>query len=348
MAHQFTLQQMKTFCLQFTAVNSVQNLFELLMVDESQYNSICANNVYNCFKIPKRTGGFRLIEEPSEVLKRLQAVLNDYLQSVYYFHGPDSSHGFIASPDNDSRVRRNILTNALAHVHAAYLVNLDLLDFFHYVTEQKVMEIFTSYPFYFSPEMGAYLVPLVTYKNRLPMGAPTSPVLSNFSMVLLDKMLLQYCKEQKIVYTRFVDDLSFSSQTNVGPEIIKNLVKQIEAFGFRINQKKLKHFGPEDKKLVTGVSIHQGTISLDEKYLSILENELMHFSHINRVRMYYRMQEVSVIEKYKCAIRGKLQFVKMVLGADHEDYKKLKKIWNRGNQWKKEDYGYFNWLEYFY
>ena len=92
-----------------------------------------------------------------------------------------------------------------------YLLNVDLLDFFHAVKRDRIYDIFRSKPFNFKRNLPDILADLTTYQARLPMGTPTSPVLSNFACRELDRGLLLFSENMLWTYTRYADDMSFSS-----------------------------------------------------------------------------------------------------------------------------------------
>ena len=121
----------------------------------------------------------------------MQSVLNDYLQAVYWLQKTSSAYGFVIRPTDARDEPRNIVTNAEQHLRKAWLLNADLEDFFHYVTADEVLRVFTEKPFEFPTDLANLLTRLTTLNGRLPMGAPTSPVLSNlaFQRVLFGRRM---------------------------------------------------------------------------------------------------------------------------------------------------------------
>lgn len=164
----------------FCSINSIRTLCRVLRIDQRKLQLLMSQPKYRSFKIPKRSGGVREIEVPGADLKRVLVQLNKYLQSVYLFERSHAAYGFIVGVRNDDD-RRCIVSNAKRHVGKKYLLNLDLKDFFHSVTRDKVIEIFDTPPFNFRRDLPVILADLVTHQGRLPMGTSTSPVLSNFA-----------------------------------------------------------------------------------------------------------------------------------------------------------------------
>ena len=184
------LQNKKKFC----NLRSVSELCLLLKTDKRKLELLANQPPYKTFTVPKKDGGERLIEAPGGPLKKVQGVLNRYLQSAYYLEKSAAAHGFVVGVRNDDD-RRNVLTNAQKHLGKTYLLNIDLRDFFHSVTRDQVLDILLKPPFKFKRQLPDLLADLLAYNGRLPMGAPTSPVLSNFACRELDRRL--YCDVER-------------------------------------------------------------------------------------------------------------------------------------------------------
>ncbi len=348
MAHNFTLSVMKSLKHQFLSIRTVHALCELLNIPEQTLPQIIQSITYRNFKQKKKSGGYRTIEDPYNELKEIQDTLNDYLQCVYFFCLPKGAHGFVATPDNDIKQKRNILSNAKVHLGSNYLLNIDLLDFFHHVTDDKIHLIFEQAPFHMEQPLIELLIQLVSYNGRLPMGAPTSPVLSNFALIHLDKVLHDLAGSKKWYYSRFVDDMSFSSALPITQHDVHELDAVIIHHGFKMNKSKIKFYGLEDIKVITGISLINDQLSLSDSYLNELRKELQNLKHMNLVNGYYRTEPPSYMDKYKKSLQGRLQFVKMVLGANQSAYKELNHIWIHANQIKQEEYGAMSWLDFDY
>lgn len=114
------------------------------------------------------------------------------------------------------------MTNAKKHINKKYLLNLDLKDFFHSVTREMVIQIFAESPFYFKRDLPEMPADLQTYNHRLLMGTPTSPVLSNLACRGLDEELIKLSEGMLWSYTRYADDMSFSSNQSIFAEKINS------------------------------------------------------------------------------------------------------------------------------
>ena len=233
---------------------------------------------YQRFSIPKKSGGERIISAPMPRLKRAQYwLLVNILDKVPV---TDSAQGFVKE--------RNIVSNALPHVGKAVIINLDLENFFPSISYPRVKGIYRQLGY--SEEVATLCAllsteaPTATYEldgqryyvktggAELPQGAPTSPALSNLLCRRLDKRLRGTAAKLGFVYSRYADDLTFSS-TGADNKVIKQLLwrvrKIIAAEGLKIHPKKTQVMRPHQRQEVTGVVVNQRP--------SVCRNELKKF-----------------------------------------------------------------------
>ncbi|MCB0583386.1 MAG: RNA-directed DNA polymerase, partial [Phaeodactylibacter sp.] len=190
MADTITVQGMRNRAKRFLSSGTLEELALYLGKASLKLLALAELPSYNEFRIPKKSGGMRRIEDPTPELKKVQRKLNDYLQAVYHFQRTDAAYGFLANPVDDPSPR-HILSNARVHMGCRWLLNVDAKDFFHMVSEERVKQVFQSGPFHFEEPIAGLLASLCCYKGRLPMGAPTSPILSNFASVPMDHALME-------------------------------------------------------------------------------------------------------------------------------------------------------------
>lgn len=276
---------------------------------------------YYHFKIPKkRKGEFRYIEAPSQDLKSLQRKLNVYLQSVYYLNQSKASYGYIIKA-NGQKNTKNIYTNAIQHLGNNYMINADFKDFFHQITINDVNKIFKSNLFNFNNNTAFTLAKICTYKGRLPMGAPTSPVLSNLYSINLDNDLNLWASNNDIIFTRFVDDLSFSSKNKP----LKNKhFEQINTMALKyhlnFNPNKTKYFSKTDKKIVTGLVLNK-TVDIQNEYYTELNKDIMRLQKV--IEVHYitgKTQGLAFLTAFKQQIIGKINFIKTIEGKTSKQY----------------------------
>ncbi len=232
--------------------------------------------MYKEFPIAKASGKLRLIHAPDNRLKMLQRKLAALLDQLYRIRNP--VHGFV--PD------RSVRSNAEAHINRRYVVNLDLKDFFPSITENRIRGVLRALGV--DHRVAEIVARLCCYKGSLPQGAPTSPVLSNMICYRLDTVLLQIAKGARAIYTRYADDITFSTfqppaglfevaippSGRISPEALKvDLQKAVTGNGFAINPDKAHYADRHARRIVTGIKINE-FINLDRRYVRNLRAAL--------------------------------------------------------------------------
>lgn len=341
-----SFEQELKLCRAFCSLKRVQDLCYLLKIEKRQLMLLVKQPKYRVFEVPKKSGGKRLIETPSPVLKKLQSILNRYLQSVYYFEKSSASFGFVLNVSNDED-RRNVVTNAQKHLGKPFMLNIDLKDFFHSVTYDKVEQLFRGTPFYFTDELAETLAQLTTYQERLPMGTPTSPVLSNLACRNIDEKLMTYAADQKIVYTRYADDMSFSSVNEITAEQVEAITSIIQEAGFEVNPEKIKLFGEQDTKVVTGLVIAK-KVELAPEFIPNLTQEISQLHHIMTIQNQQGELSTIWVEQFKLQIRGRLSFAGFVLGYRNKSYQQLKDAFYTAINPPEDDFSSVSWRSFPY
>lgn len=312
----------------FLGVDHGQMIFWLYRAPDAQR--------YRAFEIPKRSGGMRLIHAPLGLVRDMQEKLAPILQARYEAH--PSAHGFIQA--------RSILTNAKGHVGQRLVLNIDLLDFFPSINFGRVRGLFMAPPFGLGPGAATVLAQLCTHRNGLPQGAPTSPVLSNFIATSLDRRLTRLAKDHGVRYSRYADDITFSTNSRSFPAPIAHfelgengmivqpgeaLARAVEASGFAINPRKVRIQRHSQRQTVTGLSVNSE--------VNVRRNR------IRRVRAMLHAWEKFGLDAagrahfvdhrgarklpnnpgraFRNIVYGELSFIKMVRGQDDEIFLKL-------------------------
>jgi len=331
------LHQKKLFC----SIRSVSELCMLLKTDKRKLELLAGQPRYKTFTVPKKDGGERLIEAPAHGLKRILGLLNRYLQSTYYFEKSRAAYGFIVGVRNDDD-RRNILANAKKHLNKTYLLNIDLQDFFHSVTREQVLDIFLKPPFNFKRQLPDVLADLTTYNGRLPMGAPTSPVLSNFACRELDQRLSVMADDLFWAFSRYADDMSFSSNRAINQEMINSVIKVIKEEGFIPNSRKIKTYGPKEDKVITGLLVSD-KVRLAPDYLPRLEAEIQQLAQVIQAQNEQGQLTTRWVDELKQQVRGRLNFAGFILKRNNDQYVKLKDAYYNATNPPQEEFGAISW-----
>lgn len=315
--------QLATLGQRFEALNDVQGLAKLLGVSEAVIAKHVDKPVYHTFHIPKPGGRKRLIQHPTAALKAIQQVLNHYLQAVYFGVKPDSAYGFILSPVDELRPR-NIYSNALAHSKGEWFLSFDLQDFFHTVTLTQLRDLFRRV-FFFPPELTAALTGLCTYQGRLPMGAPSSPVLSNLCCLFFDFQLEQLAASAKAVYTRYADDLTFSFRQAPPPGFGDQVRQVVLRHGFVVNESKVRLQTRLEQPEITGLVLGKKVLPVPGKaWLKRLKQEIKMYRWLMSEAVRERgLFHAWVFDRFRQSVAGQVEFVGFILGKDHSEYRKL-------------------------
>ena len=221
--------------------NCEENLFTVAVLESYADPSKKVARRYKTFYIPKKNGKLREISAPNRNLKEILYYLNMMLGEVYQA-GP-SAMGFVKG--------RSIVDNANLHVGQNYVLNLDLSDFFTSVSQSRVCKRLQLAPFNFNENVAKVISGLCCKKlvkdgkkgYVLPQGAPTSPLLTNAVCDFLDKKLRHLSTRNGVKYSRYADDMTFSSMHNVYQEdktFMKNLFSIIKEERFTVNPGKTR------------------------------------------------------------------------------------------------------------
>ena len=323
MSRKMTISFLKQLKRSFIQLRSPSDLADLLDMSIQRLKIIANNPKYHTFHVLKKNGKKRLIEDPNDPLQDIQATLNDYLQAIYWLQRSDGAYGFIMVPRGDDHPR-NIENNARQHLRQGWLLNADLEDFFHQVTRKQVLDLWQAPPFDFPRDLAKWLMQLTTYQGRLPMGAPTSPVLSNLAFQKMDKVLLNYARKKGWRYTRFVDDMSFSSQAPITWNDYGPLERLLEKAGFPFNPAKAKLFGPDDEKQVTGLVLGLKDIEVPATFYAELSKDIKKLQHAIEVQYRSGVLYSKANERFQQSVTGKLQFANRIMGITHPAVKRMR------------------------
>ncbi|WP_144980081.1 retron St85 family RNA-directed DNA polymerase [Halomonas sp. C22] len=279
------------------AIETISDLANEIRLSDNKirYLAYRAQHLYKVYSIPKKSGGSRLIAQPSRELKAVQGwILRNILDKL---SASEHSKGF----EKES----SILDNAMPHVGANYVLTVDLQDFFPSIKANKVYSIFYSVGY--NKLISSVLTSICTYDGRLLQGAPTSPKLANLICAKLDSRLSGYSGPLGIVYTRYADDITLSGQAARKIYKARDFINVIiSSEGFKVNEKKTKICGTQRQKRITGLVVNENHAGIGRK-------------RYREIRVKLHRLFVGKSDDYN-HVNGFLSFV---YDVDYKSYKKL-------------------------
>ncbi|MBI4441767.1 MAG: RNA-directed DNA polymerase [Acidobacteria bacterium] len=285
----------------------MSTLERLLGVDQNYLYTLASRAGAYYFPFPKRTKPRpfqkktkpfkrRIIDNPSEELKVVQLRINDRLLRPLSF--PPYMFGGVK--------RKRVLDNVHIHLKAKVLVKIDLASFFPSITNRHVYQVWQDL-LGCSPEISSLLTRLTTFERHLPQGAPTSTLLANLVLHLIDGPIRSECERLGIRYSTWVDDLAFSSE-NPRP-IINFVISALRRESLRISRRKLEIIGPGKRKILNGVVISRS--------LSVPPDRLARIrSGIHKLRS--GQVPLSEVPHYSRSLRGSIAQVSTINPATAE------------------------------
>jgi RNA-directed DNA polymerase len=231
----------------------------------AQYVSLVARTAshrYKTYGIPKRNGNIRIIEHPARELKLFQRWLVNNLFARLPVHRAACAYKKGAS----------IYQNASQHRSHNFILRVDFKDFFPSIRADDIYHMLQAHAgtlkaWVSSPSDIELVCRFVCRNGRLTIGAPSSPIASNCVMYEFDRTWAAVSRQSKITYTRYADDLYFSTnERDVLGGILNDLRTDLKGRPhpvLQINEEKTVFTSRKRRRLVTGLVITPiGTISL--------------------------------------------------------------------------------------
>lgn len=257
----------------FNEIKSRNDLADYLKIPHHVLTNVLYNRgvdtFYSVFEIPKKNGGKRKIAAPSGALKDIQTKLADALWN--YQSEKRKEIGLQTNISHAFEKEKSIITNARIHRNKRFVLNIDLKDFFDSFHFGRVQGFFEKNRDYLFPHgVSVVIAQLTCFEGRLPQGAPTSPIITNLICQVLDMHILKMAKEYRLDYTRYADDLTFSTNwagfLDVKDKFINELKYVITKAGFTINDEKTRLLFKDSRQEVTGLVVNK-KVSVNRDYV---------------------------------------------------------------------------------
>jgi retron-type reverse transcriptase len=204
------------------------------------------DDLYHTYKLPKKSGGTRLITAPDPKLKALQRAILDRGLSKLAVHS--AAMGFVPG--------KSIVENARPHVDQSVVVNVDIRAFFPSTRFSLIKSAMNHIrPKSLSDRARWFLAELCSYDGGLPIGAPTSPNLANLILKPVDAALSKVARKQNAIYTRYADDITLSGDAPV--PMLPFVRKVLSDYGYVLDEKKTNIFRKGRRQMVTGLVVNK-------------------------------------------------------------------------------------------
>jgi RNA-directed DNA polymerase len=263
----------------------VEHLTDSLLMAEHDINGFALTSPYRykVYEIAKRNSRKkRTIAHPSKELKFIQRSLVELLKDKLPVHNVAYAY----------RKGLGIKDNANQHSNSKYLLKMDFENFFPSITPKLFFTIAEKQGVIFDKKDKLLLTGLLFWKQKdrdglvLSIGAPTSPLVSNFIMYAFDDALNIECMNKKITYTRYADDITFSTliKNNLFtlPVFISDLLKETVE-GVKINSSKTIFTSKAHNRHVTGVTLtNEGGLSIGRERKRLISS-MIHKSKFNQL-----------------------------------------------------------------
>lgn len=364
-----TLSDLRTMHDLLQRINEIKSLHECLSSKADATPEITLeqlryyrnpNNLrgrFRTFEIPKKSGGVRIITAPHDpAYQWILRVLAEMLEHAY----TPSEHvmGFVKN--------RSVQLNAQAHEGKNYVFNLDLKDFFPSIRQARVCARLQCPPFSLNRELATTIAGLVSMRMELvsptethvsyvlPQGSPVSPLLTNAICDSLDHQLAGVARRFGLTYTRYADDITFSSMHHVYHTegvFITELHRIIHRQGFTINDKKTRLQKRGTRQEVTGLVVNQ-RVNVTKQYIADIRNLLYIWERYGYTLAFHKWREhyrkhgpahshpVSMFQ----VIYGKLTYLRMIRGKDDTIVRSLFKRYKQLTACKQKNAAYIEGL----
>jgi RNA-directed DNA polymerase len=288
---------------------------------------------YRFFELSRRNGSApRPIHAPIRPIKDLQRKLADILLASY--RPRVHVHGFVLD--------RSPVTNARVHQGQQWVLRVDLNEFFPSINFGRVRGMFMSHPFNYPPDVATLLGQICCHKNQLPQGAPTSPIVSNYICRSLDSALSRLARLERCRYTRYADDLCFSTDRNVFPQVLGSieageavigalLTEAIETNGFTVNPSKTRLMRRTQRQRVTGLVVNR-KVNVTRQYVRSLRSLLYIWGRYGEEHAAKALEQTNPHPNwppdkprpaFKQVVRGRVQHVGSIKGWSSPVYVRL-------------------------
>lgn len=298
-------------------------------------------NLYTSFDIAKKSGGYRHINAPNCELKEIQRKLANAL------------YGYQLELIKENKIQNNIsqafekdksfITNACKHRNKRWILNIDLENFFDSFHFGRVLGFFEKNRYFNLPrEVASVIAQISCYEGCLPQGAPTSPIITNLICNVLDMRIVKIARKYRMDYTRYADDLTFSTNDKNFVDryslFLEEVDAEIQKSGFNINETKTRLFYRDSRQEVTGLVVNN-KVNVNRDYYK--KTRAMAESLYTRGEFY-----INGIEGTINQLEGRFSFINQLEWYNNKLKNEKVSYWTLNS--REQQYQKFLFYKYFY
>lgn len=232
-----------TQCALYKCSNK-KRLEHLLLLEPRELKQIADYIKYYNFNIPKKDGSNRAITALDNKLKKIQKRILILLSKVIR---PD----WLISCQKG----KSYIDNGKTHQNSKYCLTMDIKNFYPNCTREYVYQFFLK-KLKTSLDITKILTDIVTYKQQIPTGCPTSQIIAYYAYADMFEEINNIAAKYNCIFTLYVDDMTFSCNEPFDPHKIRDLSNLVlRKYGHKLKISKTKYYSPKAFKLITGIAI---------------------------------------------------------------------------------------------
>ena len=220
---------------------------------------------FNVFQIPKKSGGYRTITAPDDMLKAEYTVVKEYLENHLKMKHHQNAFAYTKKTSTLDAITQHKNNNS------KWFLKIDIKDFFDTCSPELITrQLRKIAPFNLNIQIPHMLAEFATIDNKLPQGTPLSPIITNLIMIPFDHHFSEWCNAHGFIYTRYADDILISHQDSFEfSKVIKrmeHLLRKHE-YPFEINTKKTRYGSRNGRNWNLGLMLNKDNkITLGHEY----------------------------------------------------------------------------------
>lgn len=289
---------------------------------------------YSTFEIQKKSKKTRTINKPPKNIAILQSKLHHALSLIY--NPKKCVHGFVR--------KKSIVSNAQNHCRRPHLLNIDLKGFFPSIHIGRVKGALQKGPYNMGEQAAEVVAQICCLDSgELPQGGATSPIISNLICRRLDSQLMELAKEARCRYSRYADDITFSTFQRQFPQRIANIIEDeiilseeliaiVNNNVFQLNLEKVKYIQRDLRQEVTGITVNEFP-NIKRQFILSISSGLYaweNFGYNAANKNYARKLGIDdSCVNLSNVLKGRIAYVKMVKGENAPIFRKLAFEFNR-------------------